>query len=156
MPGRIRASGGGDPVKAIQIAFKARRELYGKGFEKGLKRAGALLLTKSQEIVPIDTGALTSTGKNVFRTHHGRPEARVSYGPVFDPGTGQEYSLDVHEDLRVAHGEEFNLKHADEIAAGLTHARRPEEQAKYLERPARQNAKAMGDIVEAEMKKEIR
>jgi hypothetical protein len=53
------------------------------------------------------------------------------------------YAVFVHEDLQKAHGAAFNIKHADEIASGAEHSRGPEQQAKFLEGPAREKA---GDI----------
>ncbi len=46
----------------------------------------------------------------------------------------------VHEDLEALHGSLFNEVHADEISRGVIVARRPQEQAKYLEQPGRDSS----------------
>jgi hypothetical protein len=67
-------------------------------------------------------------------------------------GYATDYALYVHEDLTKAHGEAFNVKHADEIAAGTEHSRGPNQQAKFLEQPARQNRDSYKQIIFGAMK----
>jgi hypothetical protein len=56
------------------------------------------------------------------------------------------YALYVHEDLEKTHGAEYNEKHAEEIAAGAPD-RGEQQQAKFLERPAREFAAEIGGII---------
>jgi hypothetical protein len=59
-----------------------------------------------------------------------------------------DYALWVHEDLTKSHGQDFNILHAAEIAAGTEHPRRPQERAKFLEEPLRQNKREYQRIIE--------
>lgn len=122
-------------VASLVQKLRAFERKVGAGVEKGLKNAGKFLLVESNELVPVDdedlkkSGAVRSTGRGLETV------VRVSYS--------EPYAADVHEDLEVAHGAEYNSKHADDIANGRKyfykgrfktyHARRPKEQAKFLE-----------------------
>lgn len=68
-------------------------------------------------------------------------------------GYTQNYAVYVHEDLTKAHGAAFNVKHAAEIASGEEHTRGADQQAKFLERPARENRQEYAAIVEDALKK---
>lgn len=93
-----------------------------RGMERGLKKAGPFLQRKSQQIVPVDTGALKNsaftraTGKG-FST-----EVLVGYT--------QSYAIYVHENLDARH--------------------KPGKYAKYLETPARENRDEMIRIIRRE------
>ena len=139
-----------------QIKQYGRRK--SKALVRGTRLAAYELLSDSQYYVPIYTGALRAsgrvrtTGRGIGTTHH------VEYTA--------SYALYVHEDLTKAHGEKFNKKYAVLIATGgdkslrvnsagrvinkrgrfakvKTHPyyfnRRPQERAKFLEIPFRQN-----------------
>lgn len=98
---------------------------------QGMRDAAQTLLVESLKLVPIDTGELSKsatikTNENGFNT-----TVDVSYG-----GENAYYAVFVHEDLTKVHGTAFNIKYAHEIMMGREHARRPEEQAKFLEKPA--------------------
>jgi hypothetical protein len=64
-----------------------------------------------------------------------------------DVGYKDGKAVYVHENLMAAHGELFNQKYADKIAAGREHARRPQEQAKFLEGPSRKYKSEIGAII---------
>lgn len=99
-----------------------------KSMEAGAKK----IYDESQKLVPIDTGALAASG-HIVTVHAGFDSSvEVIYG-----GEDAYYAVFVHEDPTKAHGFVFNELHADEIASGKTHARRPQEQFKFLEVPAR-------------------
>jgi len=126
------------------------RKRAGRGVERGLKSAGKFLLRKSKEIVPVQTGKLKGSS-HITKVGSGlRTSVFVGYTA--------DYAVWVHEDLDKAHGAAFNRKYADLIATrsqraarrrkmGLTttvandpYFKRGEyEQAKYLEKPARDN-----------------
>lgn len=99
---------------------------------KGMKTAADHLLTESQKLVPIDTGALAATGQVVVQEAGiEKTTIDVSYG-----SEAVDYAWHVHENPLAAHGEAFNIKHADEIASGKHHLRRPEETFQFLAIPA--------------------
>lgn len=122
---------------------------------KGLVKGGLHLQRKSQQIVPVQLGDL----KNSAGT-------RNIGGMGFDADVivfyNTDYAVYVHEDLTKAHGREFNIKHADEIAAavgtprgtaqGGMFLRGENQQAKYLERPAREERAAIIKIVAGEVR----
>jgi hypothetical protein len=78
-------------------------------------------------------------------------------------GYTEDYAVYVHEDLSKAHGREFNIKHADVIAAatgtmqgtakGGMFNRGENQQAKFLEKPAREKRKDIIRIVAREARR---
>jgi hypothetical protein len=119
------------------------------GAERGLTEAADFLMRKSQEIVPVQTGNLKAS---YFIRKFGsgtRTDMVLGYTA--------KYAAYVHERLDLAHGAAFNVKHADEIAAaagmkagtaqGGMFNRSENQQAKFLERPARDNRGALLRII---------
>ena len=105
-----------------------------RGVARGLKRGGLLLQRESQKIVPVDKGPLKASaftrniGGSGFKT-----DIIVGYTTA--------YAVYVHEDLEAAHGEAFNRKYAEQIADTANkqfHNRGSNQQAKFLEQPARE------------------
>jgi len=129
----------------IRNLTKAKGVL-GSGIARGLKKGGLHLQRKSQEITPVDLGPLHASAftRNVggrgFKT-----DIVVGFG-----SEGVGYAVFVHEDLNKAHGREFNIKHAKEIAAGTMDNRGENQQAKFLERPARGEKKRIIKIIQKE------
>lgn len=124
---------------------------YAYRFERGLKRAADMLFTRSQDLVPVDTKALSDSGRSYKLAGYGFSSVFVvGYGG--DQKTGK-YAVFVHEDLQKAHGLAYNVKHASDIAAGITHMRRPEEMAKFLEFALRSEHGRMVSAIAAEMRK---
>lgn len=124
-----------------------------RGLARGLTEAGRYLQRESQKIVPVHTGALKGSA---FTRNVG--------GPGFDTdivvGYTVGYAVYVHEDLEKAHGKLFNIKHAFEIAGARTKAQRKlwfnrgeNQQAKFLEMPARQQRKELIRIIRREARK---
>ena len=123
---------------------KAHDAILKKQNAKMLK-AAIFLLRESQAIVPVQMGNLKASG---FVRNAGSV-----INPDYIIGYTAEYAIFVHENLDAAHGQAFNLKHAVEIAhaeaMGLKSAtasggmfRRGEtQQAKFLEKPLRENRK---------------
>lgn len=89
------------------------------------RAAGEYILTEARKLVPFDTGALWESGQVRLISIASDLSVEVSFNTP--------YALYVHEDLTKRHGRAFNEYYAEDIAAGRTHARRPEEQAKFLE-----------------------
>lgn len=93
----------------------------------GMGKAGRFLLSRSQKVVPIDTGALKRSGNSrVFNNSEDNPIFHVTYG-----NTSVDYALVVHENLDAFH------------IVG---------QAKYLEQPAREYRLTLIHIVESQFK----
>ena len=136
---------------------------FGFNLERGLVNAGKFLQRESQKIVPVQTGNL----KNSAFTR------KIGSGVYVDVIVGYtaSYAAYVHEDLTKAHGKDFNIKHADEIAragemkttksgrqvfkpklkmgtaAGGMFPRGENQQAKFLEKPARDNRMILLNII---------
>lgn len=96
-----------------------------------LYQAGKFLQKVSQEIVPIDTQALHDSAFTLLI-----PAGMFTNVVV---GYNTSYAVRVHEDLDMRHGARFNQHYASEIAQGREGytMKRPDEQAKFLEKPAR-------------------
>jgi len=122
-----------------------------KGTARGLTLAGHFLERESRKIVPVQLGNLKASsftrnvGGSGFRT-----DIIVGYTA--------KYAVFVHEDLEAAHGEAFNIKHAQEIATargtkagtakGGMFRRGKDQQAKFLEKPAREKRGEIIDIIQ--------
>lgn len=102
----------------------------GKGVQRALKRAGALIMRESQKEVPVDTNILKPSAFIRPKGSGFKTEVHVGY-------SGTDYAIWVHEDLSKAHGEAFNIKHADDIAKGLEKPRGKGQKAKFLEDPVK-------------------
>lgn len=68
-----------------------------------LDKCGQIVLNKSQELVPVKTGRLKSTGKKTVTGRGFGAQCVVSYGGVAFDGTFVDYELPVHENLEKAH-----------------------------------------------------
>ena len=107
----------------------------GKKVSSNMKKAGLLLQRESQKIVPVDKSNLR--GSAFTRSYGIGIKTHVTIGYTAN------YAAYVHEDLNAAHGEQYNIKYASEIASSKEqgrkgfHLRKPEEQNKFLEAPAR-------------------
>lgn len=127
------------------------RHYAGQGAQNGIVKCAEELLREANYLIPIDTGAMIGSGKagKVPGTSGIDTQGYVTYDTP--------YVVWVHEDMSKRHGATFNTHYASEIAAGITHARRPQEQAKFLEMPSkspRVHAKLM-EIAKIEMLKEL-
>lgn len=144
------------------------------GVARGLKQGGLHLQRKSQEIVPVQLGNLKASGfcRNVGGTGFDT-DIVVGYG-----SEACNYAVYVHEDLNKAHGQAFNIKHADKIARAGTYKtslktrkttrwkpklemgtaqggffpRGENQQAKFLERPAREERRNIIKIIQRQAK----
>ncbi len=110
-------TGVGTVVKRLMTA----KSEVASGMERGLVKAGLMLQRASQQLVPLDTGAL----KNSAFTR------KVGSGFSTDVQVGytQEYAVFVHENLEAHH---------------------PIGQAKFLEQPARDLRPDMIALIRAE------
>ncbi len=147
--------------------LKGSQKIIGRGAERGLKKAGLFLLRESQKIVPVQTTNLR--GSAFIRSFGSGTKTDVVIGYT------AKYAAYVHEDLEKAHGTQFNIKYADLIATrgqrgkrrrkqGFMHRvesdpyfkRGEEQQAKFIERPARDNRDKLLNMIAAEIKKGLR
>ncbi len=109
----------------VKKALDRMKSKYAAGVERGLKKAGLFLQARSQEVVPVDTGAL----KNSATT---RAEGRGTK-TIVTVGYQQSYGVYVHENLEAAH--------------------KPGKIAKFLTTPMHQHAHEIANIVREEAKK---
>ena len=127
----------------------------GRDVARGLKKGGLHLQRVSQKIVPFQIGNL-----------HGSAYCRNIGGSGFNTdiavGYTAKYAVFVHENLGAVHGAAFNIKYAEQIAAAAgTHRgtaeggminRGENQQAKFLEQPARTEKKTILRIIHREAK----
>lgn len=122
---------------------------YGKSQEqsirRGLVKGGRFLQRKSQDIVPVDLGPLKASA---FTRDIG------SMSPDIIVGYTANYAVYVHEDLEKKHGAEFNQAYGVIKKSGEREKLRGDnQQAKFLEKPVRENRTEILAIVYAEAKK---
>jgi len=82
-----------------------------KSIEIGLKKAGVFIKRESQKIVPVWRGYLKASA--YVRVLQEKANAVVVVGY----SSATKYAIYVHELTKKAHGKEFNLKYANQIAA---------------------------------------
>jgi len=132
------------PIKGIEKVVTNMKNTTGittVQFASNMFQAGKFLQKTSEELVPIDTGDLRKSAYTRLFKDGWFTNVVVGYAI--------EYAAYVHEDLDKAHGDRFNIKNAAEIAAGRSgyKMKRPDEQAKFLERPAREHTATILAIV---------
>lgn len=133
-------------MRSLRNKIKKAKLAKLQAFTRGLLKAGLALQRDSQKIVPVETGKLKRSAYTKIVSDDGKhPEVIVGYST--------DYALYVHEDLSKAHGGAYNLKHAADIAAGRDFARGENQQAKFLERPLRENRKRYIEILRKEINK---
>jgi len=133
-----------EPIKGIEKVVTNMKYTTGATtvkFASNMFQAGKFLQKTSEELVPVDTGKL----KDSAYTHL----FKDGWFTNVVVGYAIEYAAYVHEDLNKAHGDRFNIEHASEIAEGKSgfKMKRPDEQAKFLERPAREHTATILAIV---------
>lgn len=117
----------------------------GKGIAVGLKAAGLHLQRRSQYFVPVETGILK---ESAFTRASGS-----SQYTVVRVGYTASYAIYVHENMNAAHGAEYNKKYGRVLKSGKHEKlRAPQQQAKFLERPAREERSEMLAIIESRIK----
>jgi hypothetical protein len=142
-------------VPAFLSRLRAANANIGAGVHRGLIRGGRYLQRKSQEIVPVQLGDLK---RSAFTRNIGG----FGFNADIIVGYTAKYAVYVHEDLQKRHGRAFNLHYAKQIAAakgkkagtaaGGMFKRGDEEQAKFLEKPAREERKFILGIIAMEAK----
>jgi len=120
--------------------LRRAKNVVASGVGRGLKKGGLHLQRKSQEIVPVQLG-------NLKNTSFCRNVGGVGFDTDIVVGYTADYAVYVHENLDKLHGRAFNEEYAGEIAAaqgtrrgtaaGGMFNRGEDQQAKFLEQPAR-------------------
>lgn len=121
-------------VRGIEQVRRALRRLNGtanEAFARELFREGETIMTESKQLVPVDSGALRSTGHVTPPVREaGTLRVTLAYGGpagaegVSDEGKGRYvgYALHVHEDLTARHtvgGPKFLERPALEATPGM-------------------------------------
>lgn len=138
-------------AKRIRAKLTKQATKHIGGLQRGLMRAGLALQRESMKIVPVMTGNLRASAFTRPTGSGTKFEVQVGYTA--------KYALYVHEDLEAAHGSVFNAKHAERIAKAkgrdkkIWFNRGPDQQAKFLEKPFREQRKRLAEIVEMEIQK---
>jgi hypothetical protein len=143
MKGIVKVTG----VQQILSKMKAHNSKHGQQFQAGLVLAGIHLERISRSVFcPVHKGNLKASGFS----------RRIGAGWQTDVIVGYTaaYAVYVHENMDAKHGREFNIAYMDEIATAHTRAQKKyyfnrgeTQQAKYLERPAREERQAMLNII---------
>lgn len=133
-----------DGIELCKAEIKRQAALRAQAVMDGMELAGKHLLRASRKLVPVDYGILKASGF-VRSTHRNRKFAVTV-------GYSAEYAVYVHENLDALHGAAFNRAYAKELAAKpktgpFRHSRGPNQQAKFLEVPAKREAKVMAQII---------
>lgn len=135
-------------VKSVLTRIKRASQAIEDGAQRGLKKAGLLIIRESLKIVPVDTGNLRSSW--FVRHDKGRGSSAI-----VELGYTASYAIFVHENLDVTHGSAFNAKHADAIAAGLEHSRGPNQTAQFIMIPALRLRAQVIAIIRAEIQRDL-
>ena len=122
-------------IEQFEKSLTRAKDKQVRKLREGVKKAAEFILRRSLEYVPVQTGELK-------RSAYVREERSNKNEVEWIIGYRTPYAVYVHERLDLAHGREFNRKHAMMIAFyGGNHPfyfnRKPEEQAKFLERVLR-------------------
>lgn len=129
-------------IRAVLDGFKMSRRRRANTIETMMRELAANVYHASQELVPLDKGPLKASGRVETKGSGEKTHSDVIYGDAEAP-----YAVVVHEDPTKRHGSEFNAYYAEEIASGITHARRPQEQFKFLEIAMRQQITTIRQII---------
>ncbi len=115
-------------VKRIRINARMGIAKERAGALKGLRAAAEYLLSESTNVVPIQEGVLSATGKVSVETRFGSEAAAVSYDTV--------YAARQHEEVTWAHD--------------------PGRQAKYLQEPYNANRRKLEKLIAAGIRRALR
>lgn len=120
--------------------------IIGSAVQKGLMAAGEHLKEKSLELVPRETENLA---KSIVGPKNVGPKGLHADVVVYYDEKKAPYAIWVHEISNPphAHGKDYNVKHAAEIAAGKLKKKDPKEQWKFLEQPIRTERRTMFKII---------
>ena len=141
-------------MKSVLANLDKATAKYTKRIRRGLVLGGLHLQGKSQEIVPVQLGPLHDRAftRDIGTAKH--PDIIVGYTA--------DYAVFVHEDLEKRHGLAFNVFYAEQIASAVGTSsgtakgglfnRGENQQAKFLEKPARDERSVILGIIHAASK----
>lgn len=139
-------------LRETLAAMEAWKEKMRRKAEVAVKLVCVELWEDAQYLVPVDMGALIGSSDVTME-----PASGGGFSTVGIVAYHIDYALWVHEDLDKAHGEAYNIKYAYEIANGVRRPsgdggmpykrREPQQQAKFLETPMRDNEAKYFSIV---------
>jgi len=142
-------------LKTVIQNLHAAKDKIGLGVGRGLRKGGLFLLQATDKYTPVQLGTLRNS--KFIRNVGG-----AGYDTDIVVGFTVDYAAIVHEDMTKKHGAQFNVEHAAEIAAasGTTRGtakggmflRGDNQQAKFLERPAREERQHILKIIAKEAK----
>ena len=142
-------------LNEVLSALKGAKDLIGLRVGRGLKKGGLHLLKATDKYTPVQFG-------NLRNSKFIRNVGGSGYQTDILVGFTAKYAVWVHEDMTRKHGKDFNVAHAQEIATasgtlrgtvkGGMFLRGEDQQAKYLERPAREERKYILKIIAREAK----
>lgn len=106
-------------MKAVEQSYSRLIETLGLNSEAAIEAMLQPVFNRSQELVPVKTGALKSSGYIATRQSRGRSVGEVGYGK----GNVPPYAVFVHENLDAQHAPPTQAKFleqaVDEHAAGM-------------------------------------
>lgn len=113
-----------------------------KAILRGMVKAGLHLQRKSQQIVPVDTGNLRNSAFTRKQGTGDNVDVIVGYTAA--------YAIYVHENLEARHG--VRIAAGRDIDTGRFTGKQitTQLQAKFLEKPAKEEARVMGEIIRRE------
>ena len=137
-----------DGVDAVLARFREAHRRHRRLLRAGCLKAGLHLQRKSQDIVPVQLGNLKASAF----TRDIAPEGQDTDVVV---GYTAAYAIYVHENMEATHGSDYNALHAEEIAnPNRKHTaksgnfnRGSNQQAKFLERPFREEQATIRQII---------
>lgn len=112
-------------LSKMKLALARITFRYSRGYKRGLKIATKFIFDKSQELVPVDTGHLKSSGYWEVRGDGFRATSSITYSA--------RYAIYVHENLFVFH--------------------EPPTTAKFVDIPMKKHKRKVATIIWAEMAK---
>ena len=113
-------------TKQILLNLQGAESKISNAISRGLKRGGLFLQRESQRIVPVDEGNLRGSAFTRKIGSGKRTDVIVGYTAL--------YAVFVHEDLEARHGAEFNEAYGETEEK----LRGPNQEAKFLEKPAKE------------------
>ena len=137
-------------MNKVRANLKKYSQDQGHAFGMRMMAAGFYLQKLSQKIVPTFTGHLRGSA---FTRRYG-----LGFKTDVVVGYTAKYAVYVHEDLDKRHGDVYNQYYASQIAHAKSKTgskaqrrrwkrRRPQEQAKYLEKPYRDHRAELMAII---------
>lgn len=141
VPGRTVLEG----LAEFILALRGIKRQHIAGLTKGMLEGASVIFEESQRLIPVEHGPLKASGKVIVLAVGEKAKIEISYS--------EPYAMAVHEVKEYAHGQDYNVKYADDIAAGRKTAREPQEVYKFLEKAIRRKRKAALEAAAKNMKR---